>query len=319
MGACNGARCCGNDIKDAEYDLRSSGAEPPLVFAGRTANNEALVRHIASVGRLRHDESDSENYADRLALLDIARLYASVLTLKVISSHTIPLGETLTITAQGLRGGRRNARDGYTYFGCKKRGRTYSREEKGEILNDYVIKARDKDLADRHRGRHFEISYCPKNSTYRIRDLGAGFGAFVKIEGQMALMDGQLLSMGESFFIVNLVQDEGKKETPVAGRDRLRIKAFTGTATVEVFYFNKCKKHVQIGRTSSCEIRLEDTMLSKHQASLVYDEERGWMLEDGTKGKPSTNGTWLYLSDYWEIKSGTVVRACQSVFELNVK
>mmetsp|Transcript_16829 Transcript_16829/g.30152 ORF Transcript_16829/g.30152 Transcript_16829/m.30152 type:complete len:103 (+) Transcript_16829:746-1054(+) len=45
----------------------------------------------------------------------------------------------------------------------------------------------------------------------------------------------------------------------------------------------------------------------------------GWTLVDGDYAlqRPSTNGTWLYLSENFEIYSGMVFRANQTLFQVS--
>ena len=50
-----------------------------------------------------------------------------------------------------------------------------------------------------------------------------------------------------------------------------------------------------IGRFKDCEIQIEDNLLSKYQAHIIYTEENGWILIDGVNAKSSTNGTWLII------------------------
>jgi len=64
-----------------------------------------------------------------------------------------------------------------------------------------------------------------------------------------------------------------------------------------------------IGRTPECDIRINDKLLSKNQASISFQEQQSiqqdgaaeatsaWVLSDGYNGKGSTNGTWLYLNE----------------------
>ncbi len=47
-----------------------------------------------------------------------------------------------------------------------------------------------------------------------------------------------------------------------------------------------------MGRLNTCEIQIDDNLLSKHQAHINYYEGQGWVITDGHNGKPSTNGTW---------------------------
>jgi len=41
-----------------------------------------------------------------------------------------------------------------------------------------------------------------------------------------------------------------------------------------------------------CEVRIEDSLLSKYQGSIKYVADNGWILYDGLNGKPSTNSNW---------------------------
>lgn len=87
----------------------------------------------------------------------------------------------LTINAQGLEGSLREMKDGFTYFGCKKKGQKKQGDRK-ELLNDFIIPSRDPETANRHRGQHFQIEYYIPSQCFRIKDLGVGFGAFVRLE-----------------------------------------------------------------------------------------------------------------------------------------
>jgi len=74
--------------------------------------------------------------------------YTPSLKLKVISSSSLPKGTIITINAQGVEGSFRNALDGITYFGCKKKAKRISKHvRQTEILNDYIIPAISKDIA----------------------------------------------------------------------------------------------------------------------------------------------------------------------------
>jgi hypothetical protein len=58
-----------------------------------------------------------------------------------------------------------------------------------------------------------QIEFClDKESNsfgkYLIKDLGIGFGAFVRLDKPLELKDNHLLNMGESFIIVNLINEK---------------------------------------------------------------------------------------------------------------
>lgn len=56
-------------------------------------------------------------------------------------------------------------------------------------------------------------------------------------------------------------------------------------------------KEVKIGRMSSCDIKINDSGLSRTQCVIRFDN--GWHLidADGTPGRTSTNGTWVYVDE----------------------
>lgn len=65
-----------------------------------------------------------------------------------------------------------------------------------------------------------------------------------------------------------------------------------------------------IGRSPNCDIRVDDELLSKMQATVYYDQIiESWVLEDGYDTKPSTNGTWLYLNEEMPVKSGMLFKS----------
>lgn len=69
-----------------------------------------------------------------------------------------------------------------------------------------------------------------------------------------------------------------------------------------------------IGRTPSCDIKIDDKLLSKMQA-MIRQEQGEWVLYDGFQGRESTNGTWLYLNEDCEIEDGMVFKSNQTFFE----
>jgi hypothetical protein len=151
--------------------------------------------------------NDSKDF-DRIKYIEQITAKAPRLVLKVVNSTTLTKGTTLAINAQGLDGSLRSRKDGVTYFGCKKKSKPLNENfETAEVLNDFIIRNKDPETNDRHRGRHFQIEYCIDSNSYKIKDLGIGFGAFVKIDHPLVLKDNNLLSMGSSFLIINFTEE----------------------------------------------------------------------------------------------------------------
>lgn len=119
----------------------------------------------------------------------VLKLRVRTILSQVISSSTLSKGTFLTINAQGLDGSLRNERDGFSYFGCKEKAQRRAGFPvsdaliyKDEIVNDFIIPSKDIETANRHKGQHFQIEYFIPNQCYRIKDLGVGFGAFIRLE-----------------------------------------------------------------------------------------------------------------------------------------
>lgn len=80
-----------------------------------------------------------------------------------------------------------------------------------EIINDFVIPTKNEEEKEKHRGRQFQIYFDPESMMYKIKDLGIGYGAFIKLSSPLVLRDNFLLNMGESYIVANLIrgQDDG--------------------------------------------------------------------------------------------------------------
>jgi pSer/pThr/pTyr-binding forkhead associated (FHA) protein len=74
-------------------------------------------------------------------------------------------------------------------------------------------------------------------------------------------------------------------------------------------------KKIKIGRGITCDVRLDDTLLSKLHATIFYNSN-GWNLIDGDMQKSSTNGTWLYLSEYFQMYNSMIFKSNSSVFQV---
>ena len=74
-----------------------------------------------------------------------------------------------------------------------------------------------------------------------------------------------------------------------------------------------------MGRTPDCNIKINDKLLSKVQSHIKIefrqDGSHVWVLYDGgLNGRPSTNGTWLYINEDMQIYDGMVFKANQTIF-----
>lgn len=305
--------CCSGDQFDPSHGGEVVTNESPRLEGGAKGSFSdpytQVIRPKTTVRGLLN-EMDEEL---RQSKLEAKVKTAQHLRLRVISSTVLTKGTIFNISALGAEDSLRKSRDGRTYFGCKKRA------EKGNkaspVVNDILLPTSDQDLSERHRGRHFQIEFDPYRDAYFIKDLGNGFGAFAKLDSQLVLRDNNLLHIGESFVVVNLVPVKAQDPGP-----RLRLKLFGGPNTGEVFYFSVSELangRIRVGRNQLCEVPIEDNLISKVQFTIHYEEETGWMLVDGDfeQQRPSTNGTWVYLSEEYEMYNGMVFKVSSTLIQ----
>jgi hypothetical protein len=78
-------------------------------------------------------------------------------------------------------------------------------------------------------------------------------------------------------------------------------------------------RNIVIGRYSLADIQLNDKLLSKIHCVVNYSEKEGWTLLDGHEDKPSTNGTWLYLNEDFEIYENMIFKSNQTIFQCSIE
>ena len=52
---------------------------------------------------------------------------------------------------------------------------------------------------------------------------------------------------------------------------------------------------------------------------MFSPDQASWWLIDGYNNKASTNGTWLYLNEDFEMHNGMVFKANQTIFNVQLR
>ena len=213
------------------------------------------------------------------------------LDLEVINSWNLPKGLKLHINKDHLENSLRNENDGKIYFGFQKDINILN--EKPYI--DYLLQPKDNDYDNKFIGIHFEIRYDENNFKYYIKDLGSGYGTFIKLVEPLKIKNNLLINIGDTFIVFSF-KENGEKN------DILILKIFTGNEQNEMYEFNSTKKIIIIGRDISSDVYIEDKLLSRKHCYIYYeknenknDDKDCLFIKDGDlNGKKSTNDTWLY-------------------------
>ena len=257
------------------------------------------------------------------------------LILEIMTSWNLPEGYKLKIrNKHGLENSLLKEREkedkSIVYFG-------FQREED---LNtnpyiDYLLYPKEDFYDNKFIGKHFQIRYDTDNKLYFIKDLGFGFGTFIKLTKDIKLKDNFLINIGETYIVFSLNQNENENETEnnnsIKDNDNnesenennsINIKVFSGDEKCDNYNFDYFSNQtILIGRNASCDIIIEDKMLSRVHCSVFFvdsekEEERGWYLKDGNlNGKKSTNDTWFYSAEESLIENNMVFKTNHNLFK----
>ena len=271
-----------------------------------------------------------------------------ILQLTVMSSTTITLGTKLKIDKNGLmEGSLRNKKDNITYFGYMDIDNINNYDE--SIIVDYILPQKqyknEDDNEEKYIGRYFQISYNLILKNYYIRDLGYGLGTFIKIKDPLLLKDNFLISIGDSYLVINLENSDEKDlvlghnhnfsntfDSKLQGiGKKLRIKLFEKNKDKkgnEYIFPPNNNKIIRIGRKKhNNDIELDDSLVSKINCNIQYNPNEGWYIKDGNeiinsngiiKKKESTNGTWFLAVEDFEIYNGMIFKGNFNLFYCNI-
>ena len=245
---------------------------------------------------------------------NLQNLNYTKLDLEVINSWNLPKGLKIHINKDHLQNSLRNINDGKIYFGFQK--------DINELDNkpyiDYLLLPKDNDYDDKFIGIHFQIKYDENNFKYYIKDLGSGYGTFVKLTEPIKIKNNLLINIGETFIVFTINEDKEK-------RDDIILKIFTGNEQSEIFEFNPKKKNIIIGRDINSDVYIEDKMLSRKHCFIYYERNENnngggnnWFIKDGDlSGKKSTNDTWIYALEDTLIYDQMIFKTNHSLFKCN--
>ena len=255
---------------------------------------------------------------------------ADKLEIDIINGLSINSNLKIEINALGMvQGSKRNAKEGITYFGLIDEDNSYIDTNNKEDV-DFIINTNE--IIDEENsnilGRHFRIRFDVNTMKYYIKDLGRGFGTFKKIVKKSKIKDSYLFNIGNNYIVCTFGVDEYYQEGMGIddGDKTLNIKVFSEIPQTDPYFFNpKQYKKIYIGRDISCNIIVDDSLLSRVHCTLEYVDEEGWFIHDGkyddvdkNKNKPSTNGTWLYLIEEIPIEDGLIFKNNKNAFECHI-
>ena len=208
-------------------------------------------------------------------------------------------------------------KDGITYFGYEKEG------EENNL--DIIINPADNETIDeKFIGKHFQIKFNPEDLNYYLKDLGHGFGTFIKITDWVEIKNNFLLNIGENYLVFSLGSENENNisENCVIKNNQndsiLNVKIFSSNPKKNNVTFTSNNSPFTIGRKVENSIYIEDNMLSRIHCTVKFNNNK-WYIQDGDEEngerKQSTNGSWVYAFEDCLITDKMIFKAFHYIFE----
>ena len=297
-------------------------------------------KEIIKIFNNNNNENNSNN-EENILLMDtlpspvdiekIKKVYSSSkkLILEIMTNDISDKFNSIEINPYGYINSKREKKDGITFFGY----------QNGDIGVDYQLKSSDNYFyEDSFNGKHFMIKFNPDDLNYYIKDLGRGFGTFIKIQEWTELKNNLLLNIGENYIVFSSGDDDEEKDNDneesihtnninnenVEDDICLNVKIFS-MKNQKIYTLTPDNCPATIGRSSENSIVIDDDMLSRIHCTIDFDKNK-WFIQDGyaknglsdEEIKKSTNGSWIYAYDETPIKDKMIFKANHNLFICNL-
>ena len=219
---------------------------------------------------------------------------------------------TLLLNAAGPLQGGRNAKDGVTLFG-----------NNSTLISDYQLNL-DNNNNSTYQSLDiyktcpyiFAIYFQKESGNYFIRSYtGEGCDSrifFIKlnVDYELVLKRREILSIGTSIFQFTPLDGDNLEINILAMQNMSHtINSNNSDESIEPkrFFSGYNTPQITIGRNEECTYCFKnDKSYSRVQTTIRYEDEH-WVIRDGSKEKPSTNGTWVFGLHSFVIKDEMVV------------
>ena len=212
-------------------------------------------------------------------------------------------GKKLLINAGGLIEGGRRASDGIVIFSLKKN----KKEALNGTNNDYLKFDFELNLEEDLPYPYIFLIYY-ENNQYYIRSYYAKGKdnriIFLKLtnNNSFPIKQKEIISAGNVIFLVTPLENDALEIVNLSRKEISPIPK-------QVFDPTN-KKEVTIGRNKECDFAfLNDKSFSRIQTRFEFNEEKKmWIMYDGSKNKPSTNGTWIFGTHSIALKGSMIFK-----------
>jgi len=322
------------------FEINSTNNNNKLMNNSNQKNNLCLTieKHIKDNSYRINSNLTIKEIKNRKNLLKKVKNSAKNLNLQVINNSLLKKGMNIIITCEGIKNQLNNKlkrNDGFVYFGAYPNNENIPLDENNYEIIDFNLYSNtffnnfnneNNNFDENNKGRHFLIEYSLEKNIYIIKDLGVGYGTFVRLDYTLNLKDNMLINIGQiyvlihisNFFEYNDSQNNNSNNNNSLNSQKpnqLKLIIYGINYNEETFYYKPINNNITIGRYQLANIHLNDKLLSQIHCTINYSEKEGWLLTDGQINKPSTNGTWLYINDEYNIYDKMIFKTGQIMFQ----
>lgn len=304
------------DIKEFHTNIHKEEITESKNILSTMMNTNINKKHKIENNKTMNNSNSSEKIQIKKDLFNINDKDSKYtnLDLEVINSWNLPKGLKLHINKDKLENSLRNAEDGKIFFGYDKDLANNKNYLSDSVKLDYLLMPKDNEYNEKFIGIHFVIKYDENNYKYYIKDLGSGYGTFIKLVSPLRIINNLLINIGDTFIVFSLNEEN----------ENISLKLFTGDEQTETYEFTPDKKIITIGRDKMSDIYIEDKLLSRKQCYIYYKNDENdkqknkWFIKDGDiKGKKSTNDTWMYSFKDTLIYDQMIFKTNHNLFKCN--
>ena len=287
--------------KDENNNIDKSGNEQMVNEEKKENNNEINENKIEE--EKKNNEADNKNIindnnldSNRRINSDIIKESSSLLIEEM--DCNILNGQKIKINAQGMIGGR-GQYDGVSIFSCK----TNAEQNEQSFKSDFILNCDNKYSYP----YIFMIYFEKEQKSYYIRPyigkIEEKIILYIKLnhENSYPLKQKEVIFAGNIIFQISPI-DNNNLEIANLSKDNL-------SSTPKQTFNPSSIKEVTIGRNKDCNFVFQgNKSFSRIHTTFEYDEEnKEWVIIDGSKAKSSTNGTWIFCAHSFQIKNSMII------------
>lgn len=247
------------------------------------------------------NDLSGDNINTNRIITDEEVLSSSKLRLEEVEGN-IFTKKSVEINAAGLIGGR-NAKDGVSIFGKSSNNNFKCDYELNyEGLTEYPF--------------IFTVYYLRETKSYYIRACSGknicNRLLFIRLSSdfEMPIKQREIISIGNNLFQLCPVKEICIEVTNLQKQEIENQKKT----------FDRTKPKILIGRDQKCDLSFpNEKSYSRIQCTIEYNSnKKEWVIYDGTKGKQSTNGTWVFGLHSFPINDQMIIEVLSSKLKFSI-